>query len=157
MRIMEDEEIIDIVERVEKENQEIKADAGKHKLSLVPSQIIKDIAEIREYGNRKYKDPDSWKRVEKVRYVNAMYRHMIDYIDDNKGVDEESGISRLKHLACNVAFLCEMEMWDENLVKPKSRDKLDKAKEVLRFLNMSEITPKEHEAISDILEYLAEE
>lgn len=36
-------------------------------------------------------------------------RHMCAYLDDLEGVDEESGLPHLWHLACNVAFLCEME------------------------------------------------
>jgi hypothetical protein len=31
------------------------------------------------------------------------------YLDDPAGVDEESGLPHLWHLACNIAFLCEME------------------------------------------------
>lgn len=89
--------------------QNAKADAGKPRLSLVPQQIIWDIAEVREYGNRKYGDPDNWKTVEKQRYRDAAYRHFLAYLADPDGVDEESGISHLKHLACNIAFLCEME------------------------------------------------
>ena len=90
-------------------NQEAKADAGKPKLSLVPRQIIYDIAEVREYGTAKYHDPDNWKRVEKERYRDAAFRHFMKYLDNPDGVDEESGISHLKHLACNIAFLCELE------------------------------------------------
>ena len=90
-------------------NQEAKADAGKPKLSLVPTEIINCIAMVREFGNRKYKDANSWKRVEKQRYVDAMFRHLIKYVNDNNAVDEESGLPHLWHLATNVAFLCEME------------------------------------------------
>lgn len=90
-------------------NQEIKADAGKPKLSLVPTEIINCIARVREFGNKKYKDSNSWKRVEKERYIDAMFRHLLKYVNDNKSVDEESGLPHLYHLACNVAFLCEME------------------------------------------------
>lgn len=35
-----------------------KADEGKPKLSLVPTQIIRDIAVVREYGIEKYHDPE---------------------------------------------------------------------------------------------------
>lgn len=90
-------------------NQQAKADVGKPRLSLVPSEIIRCIAVIREYGNRKYKDPENWRTVEVERYRDAAYRHLLDYIDDPAGVDEESGLPHLWHLACNVAFLCELE------------------------------------------------
>ena len=90
-------------------DQTIKADAGKARLSLVPSQIIYDIARVREYGNNKYGDSESWKRVDIERYRDAAYRHFLSYIEDPSGVDEESGISHLSHLACNIAFLCSLE------------------------------------------------
>ena len=86
-----------------------KADEGKPRLSLVPRKIIWDIAKIREYGNKKYGDPNNWKKVEPGRYRDAAYRHFMRYLDDPTGVDEESGLPHLWHLACNVAFLCEME------------------------------------------------
>lgn len=89
-------------------DQTIKADLGKPRLSLVPSQIIRDIARVREYGNEKYSDPDSWMRVEPQRYIDAAYRHMLAFVDNPNGNDEESGLPHLWHLACNVAFLCEM-------------------------------------------------
>lgn len=96
------------------ESQLAKADEGKPRLTLVPRQIIFDIAKVREYGNRKYHDPDNWKTVEPERYRDAAFRHFMAYLDDPDGVDAESGISHLAHLACNIAFLCEMEKskWD---------------------------------------------
>lgn len=90
-------------------DQEAKADAGKPRLSLVPVEIIRCIARVREFAHKKYKDADSWKRVEKERYRDAMFRHLIAYIDNPSGKDDESGLPHLWHLACNVAFLCEME------------------------------------------------
>jgi len=90
-------------------NQEIKTDRGKMRVSIVPLQIVNDISEVREYGIEKYKDPENWKKVEKVRYIDAAYRHLVAYIEDNASKDDESGIEHLKHLACNIAFLCEIE------------------------------------------------
>lgn len=89
--------------------QAAKWDAGKPKLSLVPSEIIRCIARVREYGNEKYGDPESWRTVEPERYRDALYRHLLDYIDDQDGRDEESGLPHLWHLACNAAFLCVLE------------------------------------------------
>jgi len=91
-----------------------KADAGKPKVSLVPMQIIYDIARVREYGNQKYHDPDNWKTVEPQRYRDAMGRHMIEYLRNPESIDEESGLPHLWHLACNAAFLCEMEQMDNS-------------------------------------------
>lgn len=91
------------------DNQSAKHDDGKLQISFVPTQIIKDIALVRMYGNKKYGDPDNWKTVEKQRYVDALLRHIISYIEDPDGVDEESGIPHYMHAACNMAFICEME------------------------------------------------
>lgn len=89
-------------------NQEAKQDAGKPRLSLVPSQIIWDIAEIRQFGNAKYHDPENWRTVEIERYIDALYRHFLRFLDNPSGKDEESGIEHYKHMACNMAFICEM-------------------------------------------------
>ena len=90
-------------------DQTAKADAGKLQITLVPRQIIKDIAEVRMYGNKKYGDPNNWKNVEKERYRDALMRHLLAYLDDPDSIDDESGLKHLKHAACNMAFLCEME------------------------------------------------
>lgn len=91
------------------QSQEAKTDKGKPKLTLVPDQIIYDITEVREYGNRKYGDPNNWKTVEIERYRDAAFRHFLAYLREPDGKDEESGIEHLKHLACNIAFLCALE------------------------------------------------
>jgi len=90
-------------------DQTAKADASKTQLTLVPRKIFWDIAEIRMYGNKKYGDPENWRQVEVSRYRDAAFRHFLLYLDDPHGVDEESKLPHLWHLACNVAFLCEME------------------------------------------------
>jgi len=97
-------------------NQTIKADAGKPRLTLVPPQIIYDIAEVREYGNQKYGDPENWRQVEPQRYRDAAFRHFLAYLKDPNSTDEESGISHLKHLACNIAFLTEFEIENQTVV-----------------------------------------
>lgn len=93
------------------DNQTAKKDAGKPKLTLVPTEIIYDIAAIREYGNNKYPEggKNNWMTVEPQRYRDAMFRHMLAYIKNPASLDEESGLPHLWHLACNVAFLCELE------------------------------------------------
>ena len=90
-------------------DQSIKADAGKLPVTLVPRKIIWDIAIIRSYGTQKYGSSEAWKSVELDRYRNAMMRHMLAYLDDPHGVDEESGLPHLWHMCCNAAFLCELE------------------------------------------------
>lgn len=97
-------------------DQTAKADAGKERVSLVPAEVVRAIARVREYGNKKYPgDKNNWKSVEPERYVDALGRHYLAYIEDPKGVDAESGLPHLWHIACNAAFLCELDR-DESQV-----------------------------------------
>ena len=93
--------------------QQAKADSGKPQLTLVPRQILFDIARVREYGTKKYGDPENWRQVDRQRYRDAAFRHFCAYLDDPNGLDEESGLPHLAHLACNIAFLCELERRNE--------------------------------------------
>lgn len=85
-----------------------KADSGKLEISLVPPQIIRDIAEVRMYGNKKYHDPNNWKQVSLERYINALLRHTLKFWEDPYMLDDESGLPHYKHMACNMAFICDM-------------------------------------------------
>lgn len=105
------------VEAVKDAEQEAKLDDGKMRISIVPLQIVSDIAEVREYGIKKYSDPDNWKRVEIERYANALFRHFQAFLRDPASVDDESGIEHYKHMACNMAFIC--ELMKEKGVEPR--------------------------------------
>lgn len=92
--------------------QEAKADRDKWRPTLVPVSLIRAVGAVREYGTKKYRDPENWKRVEAQRYRDALYRHWLAYLDGEM-YDSESGLPHLWHLATNVAFLIEMEEHDE--------------------------------------------
>ena len=94
-------------------DQEVKADKGKLRLTLVPTEIIRSIARVRQYGVEKYKDPEGWRRIEIERLRDAMLRHILAYIDDPKKQDE-SGCYHLEHAACNIDFLLELENYYEH-------------------------------------------
>lgn len=100
------------IDEREVHNQEIKADNGKPQCRLVPSEIVRCVARVREYGLKKYGDKESWRSVSIERYQDSMYRHLLSYIEDPTGVDEESGLPHLWHLACNVTFLCALQKGD---------------------------------------------
>jgi len=88
---------------------EAKADKNKPRPTLVPTSLIRAVMAIREYGTAKYNDPENWRQVEPQRYRDALCRHMLAYIDNPGGVDDESGFPHIWHVACNVAFLIEMD------------------------------------------------
>lgn len=90
-------------------DQSAKADAGKIMPTLVPPALIEAVAAVRGYGCSKYGDPDNWRRVEPQRYRDALYRHWLAYLKNPEACDPESGLPHLWHLACNAAFLIEME------------------------------------------------
>lgn len=110
-----------------------KSDNGKLKISLVPTQIVRDVAEVRMYGDNKYHAPNNWVVVDMERYVDALFRHLLAFLDDHDSVDEESGIPHYKHAACNMAFIC--AMMDENWpqlkrhlidIDPKLKEQIEK-------------------------------
>lgn len=94
------------------DDQQAKSDAGKPRLTLVPPRIIWDIAAVRQYGVEiKYPETgvDGWRTIVLERIQDAAARHFLRYLSDPAGRDPESGLPHLWHLACNVAFLCELE------------------------------------------------
>ena len=89
-------------------SQAIKADAGKYRPTLVPPSLVQAVAVIREYGTAKYGDSENWRQVDPQRYRDALYRHLLAYLQDEK-YDLESGLPHLWHMAFNLALLIELE------------------------------------------------
>ncbi|MBC8528242.1 hypothetical protein H8699_02155 [Christensenellaceae bacterium NSJ-44] len=46
--------------------------------------------------------------MELQRYIDALYRHMLAFVADPASTDDESGLRHYKHMACNMAFICDM-------------------------------------------------
>lgn len=88
--------------------QPAKLDAGKPRPTMVPPSLIRAVTAVREYGTKKYRDPENWRSVEPQRYRDALYRHWLAYLEGEEK-DKESGLPHLWHIACNAAFLIEME------------------------------------------------
>jgi hypothetical protein len=97
-------------EPVAEPDQTAKADAGKPRLSLVPPELIWQVAAVREYGCSKYPEggKDNWRDVEPERYVEALFRHTLRTVEEWDGLDDESGLYHLAHVATNAAFLLQM-------------------------------------------------
>lgn len=86
-------------------NTGAKDDKAKLRLSLVPKGIVEAVAVIREYGTKKYGNPDNWRTVETQRFHDAALRHMEAAREDFTAIDPESGYPHLWHVACNLAFI----------------------------------------------------
>ena len=86
-------------------DQTRKADEGKPRLFLVPAELDIAVGRVMTFGAKKY-GARTWRGVEIERYQDALARHFATYKADPDGVDEESGLPHLWHLATNAAFLC---------------------------------------------------
>lgn len=133
---------IDVKSLDQSVTQFAKSDNGKLRISLVPTQIVRDCAEVRMYGDQKYHTPNNWVLVDKERYKDALMRHLLAFLDDEDSVDSESGIPHYKHAACNLAFLCEMKRkdWEERKQymidhDPKLQEQLEKYVEHAKSLS----------------------
>ena len=91
-----------------KNKKAYKHDQGKPRLDLVPPGIIEAVGIVRTYGSEKYNTTQGWQKVEPERYTAALMRHLCKFLRNPQGVDEESGLPHLWHMACNIAFLIEM-------------------------------------------------
>lgn len=106
---------------------ENKFDGEKVRLDLVEPSLIEAIGKVRTYGVKKYTDEQSWRKVEKPRYIAAAMRHFEAY---RKGEinDTESGMPHLWHCACNLMFLIELEK--EQQIKQTFSDEFELDNEV---------------------------
>lgn len=85
-----------------------KDDSGKNRLDLIEPEFIESVGQVVTYGAQKY-EPNNWQGVEDAtdRYYAAAMRHLLAY---RKGERlDESGLSHLAHVACNIMFLMHFE------------------------------------------------
>lgn len=85
----------------------MKFDTEKLRYDLVPTSAIEGLARVITYGARKYK-PDNWRKGDIERYEAAAFRHLMAWRQGEE-CDEESGLTHLTHLLCNIAFMIELD------------------------------------------------
>lgn len=83
--------------------------AGKPRLSLVPPELIRAVGRVRTYGAEKYGADENWKGVDPAYYRDALMRHLTEYLENPDSTDPESGLHHMEHIACNAAFLLELD------------------------------------------------
>lgn len=82
----------------------IKHDSSKPDLTLVPPELIEQVAVVMGFGAKKY-GRNNWKDgMEQSRYLAAAMRH-INSLLKGEEFDSESGLSHIAHAATNLAFL----------------------------------------------------
>lgn len=81
-----------------------KDDASKPPLHLIPPEFLYAVADILDFGAKKYA-PRNWEKgLDWSRVYRAAIGHLFDWFA-RKGPDPETGKSHLWHAACCVMFL----------------------------------------------------
>lgn len=82
----------------------LKQDSGKAMLSRIDKGFLEDIAQVLEFGSRKYAW-NNWKKgFHYHRLLDAALRH-IHAFAEGEDVDPETGYSHIAHAACCLMFL----------------------------------------------------
>ena len=63
-------------------------------------------------------DANNWKTVDVAYYIDALYRHFLRFLESWHSKDSESDIPHYKHMACNMAFICDMMEKSRGQVSP---------------------------------------
>jgi len=86
----------------------LRFNAGKLRLDLIPPEAEEALAEVLTYGANKYADRNWEKGMKMLPITASLRRHLLKWLKgENK--DDESGLSHLKHVLANAAFLVTME------------------------------------------------
>lgn len=82
-------------------NIAVKHDGGKPPLSYISRDLIEGIAQVREFGARKYA-PHNWKNgFNYTRSIDAALRHIFAFLD-GEDMDPESKMNHLLHAVCSL-------------------------------------------------------
>ena len=85
-------------------DQSKKFDSGKLRMELIPTTTLTSIGRVLTHGAEKY-GPNTWQSVEYERYIGAILRHLVSFIEDPTGKDLDSGLLHIEHVLTNAAFL----------------------------------------------------
>jgi len=88
--------------------QGVKHDDGKLRMDLIPPEALESMAEVLTYGAKKYADRNWEQGIDTGRVLAALLRHLTAHMR-GEVKDPESGISHLRHVLCNAAFLVTLE------------------------------------------------
>lgn len=82
----------------------VKADAGKPRTDLLPFDALLEVAEVLDYGAKKYAERNWEKGLAWGRLVGAALRHLWAWCGGEER-DPESGHRHLAHFACCALML----------------------------------------------------
>lgn len=84
----------------------LKFDSDKPDMSQLPLKDLELLAQVLEYGARKY-SRDNWKKGgghDPNRLIAACLRHLAAF-QEGEYTDPESGLSHIAHACCNLVFI----------------------------------------------------
>ncbi len=102
-------------------NEGIKHDNGKLRMDLIPPAALRAIARVLTFGANKYRE-NTWQRVHYKRYVAALLRHMVEYMDDPARIDPDSGLPHIEHVLCNAMFLATLHAYGQDVDTLKTEE-----------------------------------
>jgi hypothetical protein len=81
---------------------------GKLRMDLIPPDCEQAIAEVLTFGATKYGDRSWEEGIQAQQLMAALRRHLLQWQLGHR-LDEESGLSHLKHALTNLAMLTTLE------------------------------------------------
>lgn len=89
----------------------LKDDKDKINWSLLPYNVLKEVAQIYTEGAKKYK-AHNWKKVENARdrYFSALMRHLIAWKEGEIINNTDFGLSHMGHVIWNAMALSYFDM-----------------------------------------------
>lgn len=100
----------------------LKYDTGKPALDLLPPDALNDVAEVLQFGAKKYARGNYRKGLQYSRLISAALRHIMAF-NNGEDKDKESNLNHIAHAACCLLFLLEMQKY-----KPEMDDRWTKDK-----------------------------
>lgn len=82
----------------------LKYDAGKPSMSLIDREALIQLANVLDYGARKYSAHNWRKGIQWSRTIDAAIRHLVAF-NDGEDMDPETGLNHIAHAMCNCMFL----------------------------------------------------
>lgn len=85
------------------ENKGIKHDQGKAPISLIPTEFIVGVAEVFDFGAKKYGKHNFRLGMDHTRVLDAALRHLLAIVN-GEDLDPESGKKHIYHAGCCLAM-----------------------------------------------------
>ena len=100
---------------------------GKLEFTGIGKNAIISIAKVMEFGKRKYGDVSTFQFGTSEIYVNAIYRHLLDW-EVLGPIDEESKLHHAEHIIWNAMAVIELLVQEGEIEKTGTKLKMSKLK-----------------------------